>query len=187
MGPVAHDSICISGSTLLLICIVPRDLPDNSWTLAILNFFNCDRVNGNSYLHLYCPRQPSRFTIVLHILLNMHADCRYPSVSCKDDSEYLRLRPLFVVLAALLVAGMPVGLLAGLVWAKWRGKLIDTAQLAQRKAAAGAGFAIERHVRRYGVLYEIYSPTMFFWEVSSQLRLCSVCAPVASSACTARR
>lgn len=54
----------------------------------------------------------------------------YPAVGCSDD-DYLSIRPLFIAVAVIFVAGVPVMILIALIINRRRG-LLSTAKHSQR-------------------------------------------------------
>jgi hypothetical protein len=84
----------------------------------------------------------------------------YPDVDCYSD-DYGRLRTIYYGLAFAVVIGVPLALLVGTTTLHCRGLL---------KRGPGHEARYEKLRTRYGVLFEVYRPNRFFWEVSVLLR-----------------
>jgi len=82
----------------------------------------------------------------VHVSNGVSVLAAIPSVTCQD-SEYKRMEGVFYFLLIFIVVGGPLTLLAFLV-NNWHHKRLN----------------IPKHVKRYGVLFEMYRDNRFFWE-----------------------
>jgi hypothetical protein len=78
----------------------------------------------------------------------------YPSVSCDEDKQYRAVASLIYLCLVLVVICVPVLLFALLAWGFYTKALVNN----------------DKFRMRYGVLFEVYKPKFFFYEILSLAR-----------------